>query len=223
MNAVFTASTAKIRRFLPHPSMHPIELYPGRSLVAFTAFEYRRTDLDAYNELGISILIGYGKRPRGLLSLLSLLRSRTFPAFVWKLPVTTEVARKAGVELYGYPKFLADIEFGRRESHIECTLSESGSEILRLRGRVLPVSAGPQLRYRTYSVKDGTPLCANVYTNPQRFAESLRRDAAELELGASHPIARDLRSIELGDRPLLYMYSPTNQAVLFGPRNLIDD
>jgi hypothetical protein len=45
MTAIHTASTTLVRRYLPDARMHPLELTPGKCLVAFTAFEYRNRSL----------------------------------------------------------------------------------------------------------------------------------------------------------------------------------
>lgn len=222
MTAVFTASTAKIRRVLPRKEMFPIEVWPGRCLVAFSAFEYRKTDIDPYNEFSISILLSWDRRPRLGRDLVGGLVKGAFTAYVWHLPVTTEIARAGGVELYGYPKFLADITFDRAPDRLGCTVAEDGSRILTLRGRRLTTGRGRELRYRTWSVKDGVPLVANVVTRPLEAAVSLRPDAASLELGADHPIARALREVDLGRRSLLYWYMPRTEMILFAPRNRVD-
>lgn len=222
MTAVFTASTRKVRALLPDPSMHPLELRPGRCVVAFNAFEYRDTDIDPYNEFSISFLMSYGRRSLPGIKLLRGMASRCFEAYVWQLPVTTEIARWGGVELYGYPKFLADIEFKHAPDRTSCRLSVGGRHILTLDGQVLSGAPAKLLRYRAYSMKNGIPLCANVYTNPLEYAESMSRSAASLTLG-DHDIARQLQNLDLSASPLMYQYCPRNELVLFGPRNLIDD
>lgn len=222
MTAVFTASTRKVRALLPDARMHPLELFPGRCVVAFNAFEYRDTDIDPYNEFSISFLMSYGRRALPGFKLLHGLMTRCFEAYVWKLPVTTEIARWGGVELYGYPKFIADIEFERTPERTVCTLSEAGRHILTLDGRALKGAPARLLRYRAYSMKNGIPLCANVYTHPLQYAQTMSPGAARLTLG-EHEIARQLRALELSASPLMYQYCPLNELVLFGPRNLIDD
>ena len=222
MTAIFTASTAKVRQYLPHPDMNLIEFVPGRCLVAFTAFEYRRTDIDPYNEFSIACLVRFRQIQIPGISVARQMLTRCFSAYVWHLPVTTEIARAGGVELYGYPKFIGDIEFQRDEEWIQCSLAEKGSEILRLRGRVLPTSKGKPMRYVTYSVKDGIPLVANVWVNPLDFAQSTNRSHAEIEIGTGHEICDELRGIGLSTRPIIYQYSPANEAILFAGRNLMD-
>ena len=222
ITAIYTASTSKVKKLLPHPAMNPIEMRPGRSMVAFTAFEYRKTDIDPYNEFSIAFLTTFD-RPQipGLTALWQLAR-RCFTAYVWKLPVTTEIARFGGVELYGYPKFLADITFERGREWIECRLSEKGETILSLKGKVLPTARGKITRFITYSIVDGIPVRANVVVDPLEFAQSRDGQSATLELGAKHAIAEALSGLELSSSPIVYQFSPLTEAVLFAGRNMMD-
>jgi hypothetical protein len=222
MTAIYTASTAMIRRLLPLPDMYPVEVWKGRSMVAFTAFEYRRTDIDPYNEFSISFPITFRKRGIPGLTVLSMMARRYFTAYVWQLPVTTERARKGGVDMYGYPKFLADIVFSHEGNMLVCTLSEGGKNILTLKGKKLRTSEEKVNRFKTYSIKDGVPLAANVYMNPIAFGKSMSPKAARLTLG-THDIAGRLREMELSEKPLFFQYMPLTEAILYGPRNLMDD
>jgi hypothetical protein len=222
LTAIYTASTDKVKRYLPHPDMRLIEFVPGRCLVTFTAFEYRKTDIGLYNEFSIACLIRFRQMQIPGVSIARHLLKRSFPAYVWHLPVTTEIARAGGVELYGYPKFIGEIEFRRSEEWIECSLGEQGTHILTLRGKVLPTARGKPMRYVTYSLKDGVPLVTNVFINPVEFAQSTSRTDAELEIGTAHSICDELTSIGLGTKPLIYQFSPVNQAILFAGRSLMD-
>jgi Acetoacetate decarboxylase (ADC) len=222
MTAIYTASTEKVRRLLPLPDMHPVEAWLGRALVAFTAFEYRKTDIDPYNEFSISFPITFRKKAIPGITVLGMMARRYFTAYVWQLPVTTERARKGGVDMYGYPKFLADITFKEENGMLGCTLSEGGKNILTLKGQKLKTSVEKVNRYKTFSVKDGVPLAANVYTNPIEFGQSMSRKAATLSLG-NHDIAKKLQEINLSPKPLFFQYMPVMEAILYGPRNLMDD
>jgi hypothetical protein len=222
MTAIYTASTDKVRRLLPLPDMHPVEIMGGRALVAFTAFEYRKTDIDPYNEFSISFPITFRKKSIPGITVLGMMARRYFTAYVWQLPVTTERARKGGVEMYGYPKFLADITFAKENGILGCTLSEGGKNILTLKGQTLKTSVEKVNRFKTFSVKDGVPLAANVYMNPIEFGKSMNGKAATLSLG-NHDIAKTLKEINLSPKPLFFQYMPVMEAILYGPRNLMDD
>ena len=215
--AMFTASTDKVRPFLPHPDMRPIELFPGRCLMAFMAFEYRKSDLGPYNEFCIGVGITFRKSQLPLATMTSQFLRRSLSAYIWHLPVTTELARVGGVDLYGYPKFIAEIDFSREPGRIRCDLSAQGKKILSLSGKTPATGAGKRLEYTTYSLKDGNPLRTRILVNPLEFAQSVSRDAARLEIGSGHQICEELQSIGLGAKPILYQYCPQAEAILFGP------
>lgn len=92
--------------------------------------------------------------------------------------------------------------------------------ILSLSGRTLPTERGKRLEYTTYSIKEGVPLRTRILVDPIEFAQSMSRDAARLEIGSGHPICEELRSIGLGEKPILYQYSPVTEAVLFAGVNV---
>lgn len=222
LTVIYTAATRKVRELLPRKEMSPMEIIPGRCLIAFTAFEYRNTDLDPYNEFSIAFPITYGRPQIPTVSATLQMFRRNISAYVWQLPVTTEIARKGGVEMYGYPKFIADIDFERQAGAITCTLSAKGDRILTLTGNVLPVRREKITRFVTYSVLDGIPLKTNVFINPIQFAQTTARNSASIEPGI-HPVARALKTLELSRKPILYQYSPLNEGILFAGRNLMDD
>ncbi len=221
LTAIYTADTAEVKKLLPLRDMNPIEALPGKSLVAFTAFEYRKTDIGPYNEVSIAFLISFRKRPVPGATALGQLLRRCFTAYVWQLPVTTEIARVGGVDLYGYPKFIADIEFKKGSDWWECSLVEAGTKICDLKGRVLRTAPARTVRYMTYSVLDNIPLVANVYIHPLQFAQSRNGDDASVTLG-THRIADQLRRIGLSEKPVIYQFAPRTEAVLFAGRNIID-
>jgi hypothetical protein len=222
ITAIYTASTLEVKKYLPHSDMYPIELFPKRCLVGFTAFEYRNTDIHPYNEFSISILVSFGKKQFFGTDILRQFLKRSFTVYIWHLPVTTEIARFGGVELYGYPKFIAKIEFSEKGDFVECNLIQGDEHILTLRGKKLKTTRGKQMRYITYSVKDGIPLIANVLVNPIEFAQSINPSSAEILIGKNHFICKELQEIKLSKYPILYQYIPRNEAILFPPRNLLD-
>jgi hypothetical protein len=219
--AIFLANSSKVKQLLPHHRMKPVEMLPGRCIVAFAAFEYRKTDYEPYNEVSISFLISFGQRHIPGITATKMMLSRATSSFVWQLPVNTEHDRAGGADLFGYPKFLADIDFEKSNNWTTCTLRDGNQEILHLRGRKLPTKPGKLTRYITYAVENGNPLVAEVLVNPLEYAETYNSRAIELELGSGHRISDVLEQIDLGKRALAYQYSPVNEAILFPARNII--
>lgn len=223
MSAIYLASTSQVRKYLPTSDMHPVEMFPGRCLMVFTAFEYRRTDIDPYNEFSITAIISYGRRAiPGLTSLWYMLRNR-FTAYILHLPVTSERARRGGLELAGYPKFLADISFTQERAYTTCTVVENGERILSLRGKNTKTSPGRLTKYMIHTMKNGVPLKGNLYVNPRRFCQTIGPGAARLDIGSSHRICTELHDMRLSRWPVIYQYMPSYEAILFNSKNLIDD
>jgi hypothetical protein len=223
MSAIYTASTKKLKKHLPSPDMHPVEMFPGRSLIVFSAFEYRRTDIDPYNEFSISTVISYGRRAvPGLTSLFYMMRN-CFSAYILHLPVTSERARRGGVEMAGYPKFIADISFTHENGYTSCTVSENGDRIITLKGKNTKTSRGRLTKYIIHTMKNGIVLKANLYINPIQYRQTIGFNAARLDIGSGHRICNELHDMGLSSLPVLYQNMPSYEAILFGSKNLIDD
>jgi len=52
--------------------------------------------------------------------------------------------------------------------------------------------------------------------------KSMSSKAAQLSLG-THNIAQKLKEIDLSTEPFFFQYMPFIEAILLGPRNLMDD
>ena len=59
INAIFTAKTSKLKKLLPHPNFKPVTIWPGAGMLGITAFEYRDTSIEPYNEIAISIPVKF--------------------------------------------------------------------------------------------------------------------------------------------------------------------
>ncbi len=217
MNAVFTASTKRVVELLPHADLRPVELRRGRCLLSVTAFEYRQSGIGPYNEVAVAASVVFGRKPVRLLDAVAAVLRHAFTLHVLQLPVTTEPALIGGVQLYGYPKFLADITFTRGEKSLTCTVGEGGARILSLAGEDLGGYRPGKLHATTYSMKDDTLLRTAIEFDKLESAETLRRAAASLEIGSEHRVARQLASLDLDPRPVLFQMSPRGRAILFEP------
>lgn len=220
--AIYTASRQRVLQLLPHRSMRPVEVMPGRCLFTIAGLQYRQSDLGAYNELALAIPIAYGAHALPVLDALRHGFARAFNAWVWQLPVTTEASREAGVALGGFPKSVADIRFEVDDARVRCTLFEEGAASIGL-GCPAGAAAGErQLKARAYTTIGQVPLVSTFLMRQTRFRDHLKRDAAQLEVG-NGSVAQALRRLELSDRPLASHWCQDAQAMLFSPRNVMDD
>jgi hypothetical protein len=122
-------------------------------------------------------------------------------AFVLHLPVTTREARDAGRMVFGYPKFVADVEFEDAIETCRARLDEGGRHILtqtiRPAGQTSVLSAPLTL----YSVLDGELISETVPMVGLR-QRRLGRGGGSLELG-DHQVADELRGLDINPEPFL--------------------
>jgi hypothetical protein len=220
--AVFPARIGALRRLLPDPRFVPARLAPGLGAVGVTCFEYRDTDIGPYNELAISIIL---KDPRLPFNppggaLLAGLRDKQLHAWVQHLPVTTEIARAGGVELYNYPKFVGSIEFEQDGSRRNCRLREGEEGILSLDGPLIDAPRSGGLQLFSHLWMDRQPQSSEFKLNILSSGLSLRPGAARLELGGLHPIARELAGLVVSRKSIYYELIARFEGILYGPEHL---
>jgi hypothetical protein len=211
LDALFLASQDGLRALLPSARMHPIRVTPGQGILTISAMEFRDNDLGPYNEVAISIPFTLDRATPLFTGILR--KSPEVPnLYICHLPVTTEIARDAGVEFAGYPKFLASIEFEKQNGWIACHLAEGDRHILTLAGRELETQAAPRTRSQFFTVRGGRLLRSEGISSERSQARSRDASHARLELG-DHPIAQELKGLGLG-RMLVYQYAPSYQSIL---------
>jgi hypothetical protein len=220
--AVFPAKLSALRKLLPDPRFVPARLAPGLGAVGVTCFEYRDTDIGPYNELAITIILSSSPLASNLpgRALLTGLRDKQLHAWVHHLPVTTEIARVGGVDLYNYPKFVGSIDFEQSGSRRTCRLGEGEEHILTLDGPLIPTPDSGELQLFSHLWMDRQPQESEFKLNIVAGGRALRPGAARLELGERHPIARELAGVLVSRRSIYYELMAPFEGILYGPEHL---
>jgi len=218
ITAIFTARSSKLKKLLPHPNCKPVEMLPGVGMLGVTCFEYYDTSIGPYNEIAITIPM---KFPPGFQlpgwEALKMMLTKDFFVYIRHLPVTTEIALRAGIYFWNYPKFLSEIIFEDRGDKLEVSLKEKGELILKLSARKLPLTTSSKFVFHTYSYKDGVIMHAPVEGWAPKFGSvTLGRGFAELELG-EHPISQELRELKLSSVARTGFYGEGTMTKLYDP------
>lgn len=197
VTAIFTAKTSALKKLLPHRRFKPIQIWPGTGMLGIAAFEYHDTSIGPYNEVAIAIPIKFPSRfvVPGL-SALKMMRKKLFPVYIHHLPVTTEIALKAGIHFYNYPRFLAQITFQDRDERLEVTLKEKDDLILKLLAKKLTLKRSAGFEFHTYSIKDNVVMHALIEGWAPKFGATRMGSVARLELG-EHGISKELAELNL--------------------------
>ncbi len=141
LTLVYAVRPELARAHVDQAGLEPLVAF-GKAWMVLCAFEYRATTIGPYGELGLGVL---AKRKGTAPSLLSLARDqravRDAGLFVTNLPVTTEPARAAGEELWGFPKYVSGIETSFRKDGVRITLERELENFAE--ARVPPEDGGP--------------------------------------------------------------------------------
>ena len=105
INLVFTASTKAAKEAINCPKLKPIEIYPSRSLMFVTLFNFSETPVDPYTEITYSIPVNYNKLTVPFFSFLSQAITNKFNFFVHTIAQSTEFAIEHGTIINGYPHY----------------------------------------------------------------------------------------------------------------------
>lgn len=186
--AVFGASYNAVSALIPSPRLKPIKVWPGRAAVTLNAFNYIDTDIGPYGEFSVGVpctLTHAGKRRVGV--------------YVHRLPVTTEVARAAGIEYWGYPKFICEMKFENTGAEHRVTLTQDSQLILDLRVEKSGLGIGRAMNLSTFTVKDGEIVDTSLVA--QGLVRIMPQGLATLQTGP-HQMGAELARLGLGDRAI---------------------
>jgi hypothetical protein len=213
ITAHFPAPVAKVQELLPSGKLVPAQLRPGTAVVTLIAMEYREmVDLEPYNEFAVAVPVLY--EPGLNIPALPLLFPGWFKGFglyVHHLPVTTEQARVGGVEIYGFPKFLAEISFEETGDSVRSQLTVEGTHVVTLEADKLPAKSR-RMELAFYTVKEGKLLRTLVPIQGQ-IGSTSRGGGASYTLG-DHPIAGELRALGLSETAVSRLYLAQVQSLL---------
>jgi hypothetical protein len=204
--AVLSASPEAVRELLP-AGLAPVRATPNRAAVTFLCVDYDRighdSGIEPYNEFGVLIpAVHDNSRTLPFLSVLT----RGVTGLVWHLPVTSEPAKALGVDIWGYPKEVADIVHEDDGSTRRTTVEIDDQQLIDM-----TVDRPPMFEQSdsgvSYTTKDGTILCEQLELNGEiglwPYSSSISYTLGD------HPRARRLAELDLSDRALLRFAADT--------------
>lgn len=215
LNAFFMVDDWRVREVLRHragDALVPACTWGGRALVGLACYEYQDTSVGPYNELGLALaVVPRGVKP-GLRHWLQALQDVERPGHelgfhVLHLPVTTPMACAAGREIWGLPKFITPIRYGRSQGDVDMVLADPQAlrpddHLLRLSGRLGPSLPAPPMSVALYTALDQQWQRATV--NVRGGVRLHAPGSVRLSIGpCDHPMVHTLRALALdGARPL---------------------
>lgn len=198
---MFSAALSPVQAALPSPDLHPVRIAEDRTQIVIAAYNYLQSDAGPYGEVLIGTLCTFRRAAPPILPLLLESRYPSAAYFVFHLPVTTPIARDGGREVWGYPKFIGDMNFDLRPGCRSVRLREAGEHILTLLIKQRGAMLQDNRPLRTYTVHHGDVLRTTI---PARtiYRRSLQPGSGSLVLG-EHAIAVQLREFGISLTPFM--------------------
>ena len=108
--AIFLCDYGRAKAILPHPSMKPVKMPRGRSVVLLSCYQYKNVmNIPPYNEIAmtIPIMVSAGYVPP-LLPLVMDFKKQGYCVF--SMPVTSLENQIRGTRIWGLPKIVEEID-----------------------------------------------------------------------------------------------------------------
>lgn len=227
INAVFPASYDRITEILPSEKLKPLKSTPGRAVISFSAFEYHNVEgLQPYNEFTISIPVQYEPSINfpgmGFIyyPIYAPERYSRYGVYIMHLPVTIQDAVTPGVEIFGFPASLGDIEISDTQRSCRCTFRSNGKDVLFLEVKKVK-TVQRRILFHAYTVKNGKLVRSLNETEGKYGITTRMPGGASFELGEG-PIADQLRELRIGKTTIGRIYATNVQSMLHAPSEYLD-
>ncbi|MFB6255450.1 MAG: acetoacetate decarboxylase family protein [Haloplanus sp.] len=207
---VLPASRSAVRSLLP-AGLRPVPVTPTRAAVTLLSIAYDRIgrgEIDPYDEFGVL----FPAVPADASARSALGRAGGYVDF---LPVTTEPARALGVDIWGYPKVVADVTHREWGSTRHTTVTIDGERFVDFTVD-RPPTVESTLSTTSYTTVDGELLRERL-TVDGRIGAWPASAAFSYTLG-THPRAERLRRLDVGDRALLRFAADAEFSIHAGRR-----
>ena len=227
ITVIYTADLDRLRELMPAEilaQVQPLQVWPGRGLIALTRYSYHYCDNDSYNEISLAIVTNRpGDSNLGPISLIGQNLSKDFWGYILKLPVDTELARVRGVVGYNLPKWLTGIQYHENAESLtfEIMDQETGElDFVLETAKLDDVSDKPSLVTNSFTNVDqeGELTYGYAVSRQLRYGSSMSDETVNLILGDGS-FSRYIKSLDLGEM-VRYDYVPDFQSALYAPEPL---
>jgi hypothetical protein len=153
--ATFLVDAKPAQEWIKDTGLEVIEIFPGKAIMQLVGVDYQENDLGDYNEAGVSFYV----RPPGAKKGLPFLGAvRSFMkgeaiSYIHLLPVDQPFTMHAGRYIWGYPKWVTQIDIEESNGFFETRFHDEGKHVFSFRcktggTRTMRNQAQPSFGYR---------------------------------------------------------------------------
>ena len=211
--ATYLVDLDAARALIGHTGLEPATAKRGKGMLVLPFVRYIDSDLDRYNECGVGVVVRHPGAPeRNTVGRMLEAGKGQAGVYIHHLPVDQEFTLAAGRQIWGYPKFMADVHITDEGSSTVCSVRADGRDLLELRVRNGHQFRIPPRALPTYTYMDGV-LRRTRWDMPSQIGA--RIGGAEITLG-DHAISGELASLGLPKKAAMTQTIPSMRAS-FGP------
>lgn len=189
VGGTFTVPATAAQELIDHSGLRIQRFAGALGLCMLSAIQYADNDLGPYHEVALAFAV----HPHDG-STAGSPATGNVTTFIHRLPVNQEFTCQAGRDIWGFPKWVAGITYRPYRGRTDVVLMDGGDLVLALgiSGRSVPAPAN-DMEMSCYSWREGV-LRRTPWTMRMSRVR-MRPGGAQVELGAEHEMARELRDL----------------------------
>lgn len=191
VGGTFTAPFTAAQKLIDYSGLQVQKLAGTLAMCMVSAVQYTDNDLGPYNEIALAIAVV----PPGGSTSTAGLATGNLTTFIHRLPVNQDFTCAAGGDIWGFPKWVADISYRERQGRTDVVMIDGGSHAMSMTVShrfALPTPSN-ELEMSCFSFRDGvlrrTPWTMRMTQLRMRFS------GVQIEVGENNQLADDLRAL----------------------------
>jgi hypothetical protein len=192
VGGTFAAPFTATRELIAYSGLTPVKLAGTLAVCMVSGVQYTDNDLGPYNEIALAIVVEPPDHPgHGVAGL----ATGDVTTLIHRLPVNQEFTCAAGRDIWGFPKWIADISYQERPGRTDVVMLDAGEHAMTLSvdTRFAVPVPGSEMEMSCFSFRDGV-LRRTPWT--MRLAHArMRPGGATVAVGEGSQLADDLRRL----------------------------
>ena len=215
MMNVFLVDTATAQAMIADSGFRVVELLPGKAILQLLCVDYRVNPLGNYNEGAIifPVLTPGEKKPFPFFGTLKRLASNSLGSYVYRMPVDQEFTTHGGRFIWGFPKWPTRVDFDFGDRRASGSFIDEGELVYSIAAKTGGSTEVKEQRAASLAIRDGRAWKTYGTNTGTGLTFSLGGEMPEI--GDSHPLALELRSLGLPKKPI-FTLSIKNTSMVFG-------
>ena len=214
---VFTVDSRVAQQLIADSGFRVVEIWPGKALMQLLAVDYRENDLGDYNEAAISFPVttpGHS-RPLPLIGAMWRMMRGKLCNYIYRMPVNQDFTTHAGRFIWGFPKWVTDVDIQFGEERAEGCFRDDGQLVFKIAAKAGGNSKAAAQEAPSLAIRNHQAWKTVGITEGEGLTFSMGGDIPEI--GDQHPLARQLRALGLPKKPMCSISIKEAKMVFEGP------